>query len=154
MSPSTGTARPPATRLDVDALVLRGRGLAGDVRRNVTDMTLEQALDGASTLVLTINDSTRTLLHSPMLAGSVTVVFDGISWTAVKMEKDGSTITLTFEETAVFLLRQATGAKKADRDHSTRAQFIRSLVNEVHPAVPFRCPEVNVKQPVAPFKQN
>jgi hypothetical protein len=64
-------------------------------------------------------------------------------------------MTLTFEETAVYWLRQYDNRKKAERDTTTRAQFIRSMVREVSQVrIPFECPEVNVRQPIATKPNN
>ena len=68
----------------------------------------------------------------------------------VKVSKSDTALTLTFEETAVSLLRLYSSPRKSDRATTTRAQFVRSLVQEVKEArIPFACPEVNKRQAVA-----
>jgi hypothetical protein len=144
------TARPPAADLDVANLTLQGKGVSAKLKQAITDGSIEQTIQGASTLTLTVADWAGGLLRSALLAGGVTLTFDGLSFTMVKISKSDTALTLTFEETAANLLRQYSSPKKADRATTTRAQFVRSLVQEVTQArIPFRCPEVNKRQAVA-----
>ena len=143
------TARPPAADLDVANLTLQGKGLSARVKQAVTDGSIEQTIQGASTLTLTVADWAGGLLRSAVLAGGVTLTFDGLNFTMVKLSKTDTALTLTFEETAVNLLRQYTKPRKADRATTTRAQFVRTLVQEVTQArIPFQCPEVNKRQAI------
>ena len=149
------TVRPPRTDFDVAKITLsgpkqKGKPLSAQVRGSITDASLEQTIEGASTLTLVIFDWAEGLLHSQLIKGAVTVKFDNLDFTLTKIARQDEKMTLTFEETAVNLLRQYKSAKKADRANTTRAQFIRSMVREVKEAhIPFHCPEVNVKQPIA-----
>lgn len=144
------TVRPPAADLDVSNLTLQGKGLSAKLKQAITDGSIEQTNQGASTLTLTVADWAGGLLRSAVLAGGVTLTFDGLSFTMVKLSKSDTALTLTFEETAVSLLRLYSSPRKANRDASTRAQFVRSLVTEVTEArIPFMCPEVNKRQAVA-----
>ena len=143
-------ARPPAADLDVNNLTLQGKGLSARIKQAVTDGSIEQTIQGASTLTLTVADWAGALLRSAVLAGGVTLAFDGLSYTMVKISKSDTALTLTFEETAVNLLRQYSKPRKSDRATTTRAQFVRSLVQEVKEArIPFACPEVNKRQAIA-----
>jgi hypothetical protein len=144
------TARPPAADLDVSNLTLQGKGLSARIKQAVTDGSIEQTIQGASTLTLTVADWAGGLLHSAVLAGGVTLTFDGLNFTMVKLSKTDTALTLTFEETAVNLLRQYSSPRKSDRATTTRAQFVRALVQEVKEArIPFACPEVNKRQAIA-----
>jgi hypothetical protein len=148
--PTLGVARVPAADLDLGTLKLQGKGTVG-LAQAVTDATLEQRIDGASTLTLTAYDYSRALLRSNLMSGQVTLTFDNVDFTLVKVATSANALTLTFEETAANLLRQYSKAKKADRATNTRAQFIRSLITEVkEKRIPYTIPEVNAKQPVAP----
>ena len=145
-----GTYRPPRDQLNVDHLRIRGESkITADVRRLCTEATVEMTLAGASTVTLKVQDPTRKLLNSDLVLQASTLVVDNISYTLAKVSRDGNTLTLIFEETAVHLLRQYNKPRKANRDNTTRAAFIASMVKEVTEAViPFRCPEVDVKQKV------
>ena len=145
------TVRPPAADLDTGNLRLQNQKLTARLAQAITDASVEQTIEGASTLTITVADWARGLLRSQLLTGKVTMTFDGISFTLVKIsEATDWKLTLTFEETAVNWLRQYTKPRKANRANTTRAQFVRSMVQEVTQVrIPFICPEINVKQPIA-----
>ena len=154
--PVLSTVRPPQADLDVSSITLSGPKLAGSrqitqqIRQAITGVTLEQTMEGASTLTISVTDWSMALMRSQLITGSVTVKFDAIDYTLTKVARADTVMTLTFEETAVALLRLYSKPKKADRANTTRAQFVRSMVQEVTQArIPFQCPEVNTKQTVA-----
>ena len=149
--PQLAVVRAPAADFDVGKLTLQGKALSAKLTQAITDGSLEQTMDGASTLTLTVSDWYHGLLRSQLLQGACTLTFDGLSFTLVKIatQGDGDAVSLTFEETAVNVLRQYSKPRKASRDVMTRAQFVRTLVAEPTQArIPFQCPEVNVKQPI------
>jgi hypothetical protein len=152
--PTLSTVRRPRADLDVGNLKLQGKHVSAKLGQAITDGSIDQTIAGASTLTLTVSDWSEGLLHSKLITGAATLTFDGLSFTLVKIARaQGSSMTLTFEETAVNLLRQYKGPKKANRANTTRAQFVRSLVREVKEAkIPFQCPEVNKKEPIAGTK--
>lgn len=149
--PRLGVVRAPAHDLDVDNMRLQGKPFPAKLKQAVTDGSIETTIQGASTLSLTIADWAHGLLRSQLLTGACTLTFDNVPFTLVKISTtDRYTVSLTFEERAVNLLRQYDSPKTANRDTTTRAQFVRSMVREVKEAViPFSCPEVNVVQPIA-----
>lgn len=153
--PPLGVVRPPRTDFDVNKLTLsgpksKGKRLTAQITQAITDGSLEQTMDGASTLILTVADWAEGLLHSQLILGAVTVNMDNLDFTLSKIARQDDKMTLTFEETGVSLLRQNKSPKKANRATVTRAQFARSLVQEVTEyTIPFVCPEVNTKQPIA-----
>lgn len=152
--PTLSTVRKPAADLDVENLKLQGKNLSARLRSTITAATIESTIDGASTLTLTIADWYEGLLHSQLITGACKLTFDGESFTLVKTARAGSTMTLTFEDTAVNLLRQYKGSMKAARSKVTRAQFVKKMVTEVKQAhIPFKCPEINKKQPIAGAKK-
>jgi hypothetical protein len=146
-----GTFRPPARDLDLDALRLQGdRGQVADLKRSISSGELQQTLEGASTLTLKVRDYTRALLNSALLQAEAHLTLDNIEYSLAKVSHDGDELTLIFEETGVNLLRKYNSPRKANRGATTRAQFIRGFVREVKERViPFNCPEVNERQPVA-----
>lgn len=159
--PSTGLVRKPRAPLDVSKMTLNGlintpggpKGgdkMSAKLQDAITAASLESTLAGASTLQLTITDWYHTFLRSQLLTGSCTLTFDGIGYTLVKLSAAGDdTVQLTFEETAVNLLRKYTKPLKANRANTTRAQFVQTMVKEVSEArIPFVCPELNTVQPI------
>ena len=146
------TVRRPSVIADLDpgTIKLQGKGVSAKVQAAVTNLQLESRIDGSGTLTLVVYDNAKTLLRSQLLTNLVTMDFDGVNWTMVKLAAGESDVTLTFEETAVSLLRLYKKGKKADRTTTTRAQFVRSMITEVKEArIPYRIPEVNTKQKVA-----
>jgi len=144
-----GVVRPPAADLDPGSLVLQGGPIPVQLARAVTTMVLTQTMQGASTLEITVADYTGDFLRSKLLRGGLTLVWDGVQYTLVKTAKGDRNVQLTFEESAVNLLRGYNRPKKAARALVTRAQFVRSLITEVTQArIPYSIPEVNVRQPV------
>lgn len=152
--PQLSTVRPPSADLDLSNIRLQGQTLSPDLSKAIIDGQQEQRVDGSSTLTLTIYDPWRVFLRSALMSGRVTLSFDRLSYTLVKTATTDNGVTLTFEETAVNLLRGYTTAKKADRANTTRAQFVRSMITEVKEArIPYQIPEVNQRQPVTASKQ-
>lgn len=116
-----------------------------------TQVVHEQTLEGASTVTITVRDPTRGLLRSNLVKTKSTLTLDRVQYRLVKVARAGNQLTLTFEETAVNVLREHKGPIKANRATTTRAQFVQSLVREPKDFfVPFRCPELNRPQPIAP----
>jgi hypothetical protein len=154
-----GTYRPPARDLDVTHLRVwvpgtGPRRLHADLRALTTSIELTQTLEGASTLTLHVRDYDRKLLRSPLAEQRSTLSLDAIEYTLVKVSHaDGNEVTLIFEETAVNVCRRFTDARKSSRDNTTRAQFIRGLIADdarrAAVRIPFNCPELNARQPIA-----
>jgi hypothetical protein len=145
------TARPPTRPLELGDLIITGdRKVRAALGRVVTNAEHEQTIEGASTVTLTVRDPTRGLLRSNIVKTKSTLTLDRVQYRLVKVSRDGGALTLIFEETAVNVLREYDRPRKANRANTTRAQFVRSLVREpAGTVIPFRCPELNVKQPIA-----
>jgi len=145
-----GTVRAPAANLDPGSLILEGGPVPIQLARSVTMMVLTQTMQGASTLEITVADDSGEFNRSPVLkTAGLVLTWDGIQYTLVKVEKAERTVKLTFEESAVNLLRKYTKPKKAPRAKLTRAQFVLSMITEVKEArIPHAIPELKVKQPV------
>ena len=146
-----GTFRPPARDLDVEHLWIYGdRNVNANVKRLTSSAELQTTIEGASTLTLKVRDYSRTLLRSNLSQTRSRIVLDNIEYTLAKVSHNENEITLIFEETAVNLLRRYDQPRKANRENTTRAQFIRALVMEVRERkIPFNCPELNERQPIA-----
>lgn len=149
-----GTYRQPAQDLDLDRLQLRGpRDVVVNLKRSTSSVELLQTIEGASTLTIKVRDYSRHLLRSALPRTRSTLVLDNIEFTLVKVAHEENEITLIFEETAINLLRRDSTStpKKANRANTTRAQFIRGMINEVtERRIPFQCPEEKVRQPITP----
>lgn len=150
-----GTVRTPPSDLDVAHLRVwvpgsSARRLRVDLKQLTTDAELIQTIEGASTLTLKVRDYDRRLLRSPIAEQRSTLTLDNVDYTLVKVSHNADELTLIFESTACNLCRQYDKAKKANRDNTTRAQFIQGMISEIRERrVPFRCPELKQKQPTA-----
>jgi hypothetical protein len=136
---------------DLSDLTFEDKPLIAHVGAAVADADLERTIEGASTIKLTIHDPNYELLEHPLLQGQFDVQVDDLWFRFVRVDKKLRTLELTFEDREVARLRLDTGPRKAFRDKMTRAEFIRMLVREdKKPApIPFYCPELHVKQPIA-----
>jgi Lysozyme like domain len=149
-------APPPEIDVDVQRVVLdvvnrKVRGLDTHIENSLTDGSIERTIDGASTLTLVVHDPKRALLQSGMFGHAIEVTLDRLKWRLVKVSKQDSDLTLTFEDRQVAYLRQHTKPKKATRGKLTRAEFALSLVREVKAGggIKFVCPELHKAQPIA-----
>ena len=156
----------PATAIDLDVrkFVLdvkgkRTRGLDARVDNSIVDGEIDRTTDGASTLSVTLHDPKRVLLRSGMFEYAIDTRLDSFFFRLVKVSKSDDDLTLVFEDREVALLRTRTSARTAPgpkkkqkiptRASMTRAEFALSLVREVRPAIPFVCPQLHKRQPVA-----
>jgi hypothetical protein len=138
--------------LTLDDLTIHGDlGVKVSLNAATTQVVHEATLEGASTVTITVRDPTRGLLRSNIVKTKSTLTLDRVQFRLVKVARRGGELTLTFEETAVNVLREHDDPKKANRDTMTRAQFVQSLVSEPRDfQIPFMCPELKVQQPIAP----
>jgi hypothetical protein len=138
-----------AVVLDVVQGMLNVPGVRVDAR--VIDGTIDRTIDGSSTLSLTLEDPRRDLLRSGTLSYTLDLEVDGQWWRLVQVSKSGATLALTFEDRIVSWLRLNWSPRKASSTQMTRAEFILSLVQEIKAGggIPFVCPQLHVKQPVA-----
>lgn len=144
-------AAQPARPLELQDLRLQGdTKVVAALNRAMTSATQETTMEGASTIVITVRDPARGLLRSSLVKNRSTIVLDRVQYRLVRVARDGNQLTLTFEETAVNVLREFDEPRKANRDTVTRAQFVETLVREPKEyVIPFRCPELKEKQAIA-----
>jgi hypothetical protein len=144
-------AQTPAKPLELQDLRLQGDNkVVAALNRAMTSATQDTSMEGASTVVLTVRDPARGLLRSNLVKNKSTLVLDRVQYRLVRVARDGNQLTLTFEETAVNVLREFDSPRKANRANTTRAQFVKTLVQEPKEfVIPFRCPELNEKQAIA-----
>jgi cell wall-associated NlpC family hydrolase len=118
-----------------------------DSTDRIVDLKINRAIDGASTVDLTLNDYDRTIIKSWAINAKLDINIDGIWFRLVKVSKAAGedNLVMTFEQREIALLREYPkpntqeytyqNAKKwvkwASRDHTTRAEFILNLIREV-----------------------
>lgn len=153
MSPAVKlqVATAPAQPLELQNLRLQGdKNVVAALNRAMTSAEQDATMEGASTVVITVRDPARGLLRSNIVKTKSTLVLDKVQYRLVRVARDGNQLTLTFEETAVNVLREYDDPRKANRENTTRAQFVQTLVREPKEfTIPFKCPELNEKQAIA-----
>ena len=149
-----------------------------NIAGQVTAADLELTIEGASVLRVTVDDTDRRLFNSTTLNQwawgdlSDTTGVDEDGWVIrgrnvdarlnqiwfrlVRVQKNGDSLTLEFEDRMVSWLRNRRGPLKATRGKVTRAQFVRSLLDRVkingRLVIPWVIPELYVEQPVQRYK--
>lgn len=133
----------------------------------ISEIELETQIAGASFIKVSVVDPYWVLATSGWLDVSDEGLLDEIEvefpeksgwmWTlcAVEITNDVTqpNLILTFEDRIIARLRKKWGPKNIPSGATTRAQFVKALVDEVgvsgkEPAIKFVCPELNVLQPV------
>lgn len=133
----------------IDDLKLRGTSWRVGVTDAVVTATLERTIDGASAVILGVNDPRGKLRKSKLLEERFDIELSGLGFRFVACSKTGDTLNLTFEDREIARLRQHKGAAKAYRDKVTRAEFVLMLLREVkHPRIPAWIPELHQEQPI------
>lgn len=120
-----------------------------DLTKRVTSANIVRTIEGASTLTLDINDYDRALLRSGLLVDRLDVPIDGMWFRLTTVDKSGDTVTLTFEDREIAILRTYNKWKIALRGQMTRAEFILSMIREVKEfTIPVNIPELHRIQPI------
>jgi hypothetical protein len=160
------------SQLDPKALSTEGLGddldlkkftlyLSRQIRVNLADRItaaeINRTIDGASTLIVAIDDYDRQILRAGLLNNRLDVQVDGLWFRLVKVEKDeANEIKLTFEDREIAILRTYQDKKlmhrpshQAKRETATRAEFVLSLIREVKEfKIPWSIPELHVVQDI------
>lgn len=143
---------------DISDLVLRSTG--GSLKDKVEDHELEvgpaitptpmltRTIDGGSSISLDVFDPYRTFLRNSLLSQKWEAEIDGLGFRYVGLSKSGQSLTLTLEDEHVARLKEHFGPVKVLRKNSTRAEFIKRLVEEACPGLDFYCPQLHRKQPI------
>jgi len=153
--------------LDLEKLVvyLKSTILFDSVDR-VIDVQVNRTLDGASTIDVTLNDYDRSIIRSWAINAKLDVQVDGLWFRLVSCSKNATddNLQLTFEQREIALLRSYPkpdttnytfeNAKKwvkwANRDHTTRAEFVLNLIREVKEVdIPVVIPHLHQVQPIS-----
>jgi murein DD-endopeptidase MepM/ murein hydrolase activator NlpD len=113
---------------DLAALTLDGRNLRADVLAAVERAEVTRTVDGASTVELSVRDSDRKLVRSPLFSSRVVARLDGALYELVQVRKVGSTVTAVLEDATVADLRRARGVLTARPGTTTVDAFARRLV--------------------------
>lgn len=134
----------------IDDLVLSsGRGVTLELGPGIVpEPKLTRTVEGASSIEIPVYDPDSTLLRATLLAEKWEAKLDGLRFRYAALSKSGKELTLTLEDRWIALLREKEGPKKAYRSKTTRAEFIKRLVEEACPGLKFHCPQLHRKQPI------
>lgn len=124
-------------------------GLVMNLRLSTVAAEVEQTIEGAATIKLTVRDPSRGLLNSDLVRYRSLLILDDVRYRLVRVSRQGNALELIFEVSIAYILRQYDAPFKANRDNWTRAQFVERLVKEPRDVrIPYRIPEKNVRQPI------
>jgi len=142
-----------------------------DLANAISEVTLQTQIAGASLLTITFADPQWAIQTSGLLALNTEGILDDISvefpefsgsfWRLCMVQGSADNtapnLTLTFEDEIISELRDKWGPKTVAPGTTTRAQFVKQLVDEVNSDLPeqklkFVCPSINVLQPIATTK--
>ena len=145
--------------VDLTKLYLSLGGEGFNMMDAVEDVVVSRTIEGASTVAVTVSDRDRKLLRSGILSHRLTTEIDGLFFTLVSVEKQGSDLHLTFEDREIYVLRTynkpIVQSQKTNRKHMTRAEFILRLIKEVkEEKIPYVIPELHVVQPIGKSADN
>lgn len=154
-----GRNHPPAD-VSLNGLVLKSlskgkRGFSTGVGDVVVDGTLEETVEGASSVTLELIDRDYLALQSGIFGTRVVASIDGDDYRQTQLSiLDPTTQTLQalLENRLVSEMREHKRPLRALRGHLTRAEFMLSMLRELHLPYRFICPELHRKQPVEPLK--
>jgi hypothetical protein len=126
-----------------------GKKLALEIGGGITPTpSLTRTMEGSSSITLGLYDPDLSFLRTSLLAEQWDAKIDGLWFRYVAASKSGKNLSLTLEDRDVAKLRNFRGPKKVLRAHSTRAEFVKTLVEEAVPGLDFFCPQLHVKQPI------
>jgi cell wall-associated NlpC family hydrolase len=152
------------------AMVKSAKGQTPDAKQlasSISEIELETQIAGASFIKVHCIDPYWVLATSGWLEVTEEGLLDEIEvefpeksgwlWVlcAIEITNDVTqpNLILTFEDKIIGRLRKKWGGRNVPPGTTTRAQFVKALVDEVgvsgkEPAIRFVCPELNVQQPV------
>jgi cell wall-associated NlpC family hydrolase len=143
--------------LDLTNFFIQMRDKAGiNLVSAITDATVDRTIEGASTLVVTVEDNnSRDIQLSGKLGRKVDVNVDGLWWTLVGVRKSGNLLTLTFEERVVNIFRYYNKFIYASRKKMNRAHFVLRLIQEpTEQKIPYVIPELDDVQKISDIGPN
>lgn len=130
-----------------------------DSTDRVIDINVNRTIDGASSVDVDLNDYDRSLLRSGAINTRLDIEIDGLWFRLVKVSRDAGSdiLKLTFEQREIAVLRSYpkkgaphNGVKFANRDKTTRAEFILNLIREVKEfKIPVVMPHLRQVQEIA-----
>lgn len=140
--------------VDIRSLVtFVNSAVRGDISGRIVAADILRTVEGASTLTVTINDYDRKVLRSGLLVEKLDVQIDGLWFRLTTVDKSDDSLTLTFEDREIAVLRTYKKWRIVQRSQMTRAEFILSMIREVKEFdIPIVIPELAKVQPVERYQ--
>jgi cell wall-associated NlpC family hydrolase len=124
----------------LDHLTLNRESLGEDLRDAVSDVRIDQRLDGASSIEVDFHDPHGAILAKGPWTTATTVTLFGRTFSFCRLDKEDQILTAGFEDSLVAKLRNATGSLRANAGTTTNPQFAASLVQAVQ-GIFYGCPD-------------
>jgi cell wall-associated NlpC family hydrolase len=141
---------------DISKIEIDGIGVKDNLRNALTAAKANFTIEGASTVVLSVEDPARELIKSGFGAPKNKSILDldGFKYRFVKIAKRQNNFELVFEDELINKLRRRGAhrgeSKRWERGKYTRAQVIFDLVREVTAPHNIFIPEIFKQNPIAP----
>lgn len=108
---------------------------------------INRTIEGASTVVINVNDHWGLIRKSGRLGKAVDIKLDGLWFRLCKVRKTGDNLQLTFESREIAVLRTYNERRVVGWGKMRRARFCQILVQEVKEfKIPFHCPDLETKK--------
>jgi hypothetical protein len=129
---------PPAgmdSDISTGSFFINGKTMDVDVTAALVNVAIDLDITQASTLVLTMEDPSRTIINNPVFAqaSTVSILPDLFMWQMVALDKATNVVTATFEPYVVAALRSAPTQVpfSVNPGQMTRSDFATLLINQV-----------------------
>lgn len=122
--------------IDLDGVLLRGQPIKKNVKvvQAMTGLTMNETIDGASTVQIVLNDPFRDILNSGLMSGCTCVV-DNAAFELAAFSLRGPSLSLMFEDVGVATLRRDSHPRKAKAYSTSRVGFIKYMVRNAAPGM-------------------
>jgi cell wall-associated NlpC family hydrolase len=134
---------PPGLESSVasDVFILNGSQMDANVSGSLINISLSLDITQASTLIMELHDPQQQLINLSVFQEASVLNLGGNLYELVAVEKQASTLSLTFELWVIAALRKATGPFSIQPGEMSRTDFAALLVGNVQGAVFVQAPQ-------------
>lgn len=120
--------------------------------------SLTRTMDGASSIAIPIYDADNNFLRTSLAAEDWNAEIDGLWFRYLGVSGALPALTITLEDREVSKIREFEGplkvlAHRGKPNETTRAEFVKRLVEEANPHLIFVCPQLHDQQPIETERQ-
>jgi hypothetical protein len=142
----------PTATIDIGSFMMdvtTSKKLDTNIGELVETGSILRTMDGASHIDVTMRDQQRIMLRSGILSLVVDLTYGRRHWRLAQNQKQGSDLSMSYEDRVIALLRTKSDPRTASRGKMTRAEFVRMLVRSIKAYnIDFFCPELHKIQPI------